>query len=80
MKLDGCRELAVQKVSYSLPKYLTSPIPLKYLLSPLIIRMIVCHVLSLDSVPSHNADCTMATTFCQLVASGVSYQVTEINH
>ena len=42
--------------------------------------MIVCHVLSLDSVPSHNADCTMATTFCQLVASGVSYQVTEINH
>ena len=58
----------------------TSTIPLKYLLTPFVIRTTVCHMISFSIVPSRNAAWMMATTFSKLVKSGVLYQVAEINH
>ena len=58
----------------------TSPIPLKSPLFTLGIRTTVCHVHSLARVPSQNYAYTMATTFCQLFASGVLYEVAAISH
>ena len=58
----------------------TRTTPPKIMLAPLGIRTTVYHVLSLDISPSRNSACTMATTFCQLVASGLSSRVSSIKH
>ena len=58
----------------------TSPIPWKSPLVSLGINTAVYHMHSLARFPSQNAFCAMATTFYQLVASGVSSQVAEIIH
>ena len=57
----------------------TIPISLKSPIALLLIKTTVCHMLSSASVPSWNAAWTMVTNLCQLVASGVSYQVAAIN-
>ena len=58
---------------------LTRTTTLKIMLAPLRIRTTVCYGLSLIIILLQNAACTMATTFCQLVASGLSSRVSSIN-
>ena len=60
-------------------KTLTSPIPLNSLFH-LGTRTTVCHVCYSASLSSQNADCTMSTTFCRLLASGESSRVAAISH
>ena len=58
----------------------TITIPLKSPIAPLGIRTTVCRMLSSARSPSRNDAWKMATTFWQLVASGVSSRVASINH
>ena len=80
MKRDLCREPEVQEARHCLKEHLHQSNTPKITAFPLGISMTICHVHSFASVPPRNAAFTMVKNFCQLVASGVLFQVSPINH